>query len=75
MKEFCDTILVCHKLGLRDGGLSRSDDIREKEAFFFPCFLDFPGALRTLRKSVKKAEKGWKMPEKADFQEGRLDTP
>ena len=45
--------------GLRDGGLSKSEDIWGKRAFFLR-FLNFPGALRTLRKRAKKAEKGEK---------------
>ena len=45
-----------------------------KKAFFLR-FLDFPGALRTLRKWVEKAEKGRKRPISVDFREGRPDTP
>ena len=60
--------------GLRDGGLSKSEDIWGKRPLFLR-FLDFPGALRTLRKRAKKAEKGRTRPISADFQEGRPDTP
>ena len=49
--------------GLRDGGLSKSEDIGGKKAFFLR-FLDFPGALRTL---PEKGEKGRKRAKKADF--------
>ena len=45
-----------------------------KKAFFLR-FLDFPGALRTLRKRAKKGEKGRKRPILADFQEVQPDTP
>ena len=50
--------------GLRDGGLSKSEDIWRKKGYFLR-FLDFPGARQTLRKRAKKAEqgrKGWKRP-------------
>ena len=53
--------------GLRDGGLSKSEDMRKKVFFF--RFLDFPGA------QGEKAEKGRKRAISADFQEGRPDSP
>ena len=49
------------KRGLRDGGLSKSEDI-----------WGFPGAVWALQ---KKAEKGRKRPISTDFREGRPDTP
>ena len=45
-----------------------------RDKAFYLRFLDFAGALLTLRKSAKKAEKGRKRPISADFQEGRPDT-
>ena len=60
--------------GLRDGGLSKSEDIWGKRPFS-SVFWIFAGALRTLRKRAKKAEKGRKRPISADFQEGRPGTP
>ena len=45
------------------GGLRKCEDIWGERAFFL-CFLDFPGALRALR---KRAKKGRKMAEKGPF--------
>ena len=50
--------------GLRDGGWSKSEGIRGKKASFLR-FLDFPGAVRALRKR----------PISADFRDGRPDAP
>ena len=49
--------------GSRDGGFKEIRGYLRKKAFFLR-FLDFPGALRTLRKRAKTAEKGQK---KVDF--------
>ena len=70
---------VCYKLECRKWGFKRwgFKEIRgyvRKKAFFLR-FLDFPGALRTLWKRAKKAEKGRKRPISADFQEGRPGAP
>ena len=46
----------------------------KKRSFSFR-FLDLPGALRTVWKRAKKAEKGCKSLISADLQEGRPDTP
>ena len=63
--------LECRKWGFKRWGFKQIWGYLRKKAFFFR-FLDFPGALRTLR---KRAEKGRKRPISADFQEGRPDTP
>ena len=66
--------LECRKWGFKRWGFKEIRGYLRKKAFFLR-FLDFPGALRTLRKRVKKAEKGRKRPISADFLEGRPDTP
>ena len=66
--------LECRKWGFKRWGFKQIRGYLRKKAFFLR-FLDFPGALRTLRKRAKKAEKGRKTPISADFQEGRPDTP
>ena len=66
--------LGCHKWGFKRWGFKEIRGYLRKKAFFLR-FLDFPGALRTLRKRAKKAEKGRFWPISADFQEGRPDTP
>ena len=38
-------------------------------------FLDFPGDVETLRKSMRKAEDGRRRPEKVHLHEGRRDIP
>ena len=60
--------------GLRDGGLSKSEDIWGKRPFssvFWISQVFFEKG----RKRAKKAGKGRKRPMSADFQEGRPDTP
>ena len=66
--------LECRKWGFKRWGFKQMWGYLRKKAFFLR-FLDFPGALRTLRKWVKKAETGRKRPLSADFREGRPDTP
>ena len=66
--------LECRKWGFKTWGFKEIRGYLRKKAFFLR-FLDFPGALRTLRKRAKKAEKGRKRPISADFREGRPDTP
>ena len=66
--------LECRKCGFKRWGFKQIGGNLRKKAFFLR-FLDFPGALRTLRKRAKKAEKGRKRPISADFREGRPDTP
>ena len=73
-KFFEDSNLGCRKWGFKRWGLKQIGGYPRKKAFFLR-FLDFPGALQTLRKRAKKAEKGQKRPISADFQEGRPDTP
>ena len=73
MGEITET-LECRKWGFKRWGLKEIRGYLRKKAFFLR-FLDFPGALRTLRKRAKKAEKGRKGPISADFREGRPDTP
>ena len=48
--------LECRKWGFKRWGFKQIRGYLRKKAFFL-CFLDFPGALRTLRKRAKKAEK------------------
>ena len=57
------TKLECRKWGFKRWGFKEIRGYLRKRAFFLR-FLDFPGALRTLRKRAKRAEKGRK---KADF--------
>ena len=66
--------LECRKWGFKRWGFKEIRGYLRKNAFFLR-FLDFPGALQTLRKRAKKAEKGRKRPISADFQGGRPDTP
>ena len=66
--------LGCRKWGFKRWGFKEIRGYLRKKAFFLR-FLDFPGALGTLRKRAKKAEKGRFWPFSADFQEGRPDTP
>ena len=66
--------LGCRKWGFKRWGFKEIRGYLRKKAFFLR-FLDFPGALGTLRKRAKKAEKGRFWPILADFQEGRPDTP
>ena len=66
--------LECRKWGFKRWGFKEIRGYLRKKAFFL-LFLDFPGALRTVRKRAKKAEKGRKRPISADFREGRPDTP
>ena len=62
--------------GLRDGGLSKSEDIRGERSFFL-YFLDFllVGALQTFRTRANKAERRVKKPETPDFWEGQGRHP
>ena len=53
--------LECRKWGFKRWGFKEIRGYLRKKAFFLR-FLDFPGALRTLRKRAKKAEKGRKRP-------------
>ena len=66
--------LECRKWGFKRWGFKEIRGYPRKKAFFLR-FLDFPGALRTLQKRAKTAEKGRKRPISADFQEGLPDTP
>ena len=66
--------LECRKWGFKRWGFKEIRGNLGKKAFFLR-FLDFAGALRALRKRVKKAGKGRKRPISAVFQEGRPDTP
>ena len=66
--------LECRKWGFKRWGFKQIWGYLRKKAFFLR-FLDFPGAVRALRKRAKKAEKGRKRPISADFQHGRTDTP
>ena len=66
--------LECRKWGFKRWGFKQIWGYLRKKAFFLR-FLDFPGALRTLRKRAKKAEDGRKRLISADFREGRPDTP
>ena len=66
--------LECRKWGFKRWGFKEIRGYLRKKAFFLR-FLDFPGALRTVQKRAKTAEKGRKRPISADFQEGRPDTP
>ena len=66
--------LECRKWGFKRWGFKEIRGYQRKKAFFLR-FLDFPGALGTLRKRAKKAEKGRFWPISANFQEGRPDTP
>ena len=61
-------------MGFKRWGFKEIRGYLRKKALFLR-FLDFPGALGTLRKRAKKAEKGRFWPISADFQEGRPDTP
>ena len=76
----CDTpslaseTLECRKWGFKRWGCKQIRGYLRKKAFFLR-FLDFPGAVCTLRKRAKKAEKGRKRPISADFQGGRPDAP
>ena len=74
--KFCILLpsLGCRKWGFKRWGLKQIRGYLRKKAFFLR-FLDFPGALRALRKRTKKSEKGRKRPISADFQEGRPDAP
>ena len=54
--------LECRKWGFKRWGFKEIRGYLRKKAFFFR-FLDFPGALRTLRKGRKRQKKG----EKARF--------
>ena len=55
-------------------GVPANLEISEEKGPFSLRFLDFRGALRTLRTKAKKAEKGQKRPiVAADSQEGRPD--
>ena len=49
--------LGCHKWGFKRWGFKEIRGYLRKKAFFLRS-LDFPGALRTLRKRAKKGEKG-----------------
>ena len=69
-----DLILGCHKWGFKRWGFKEIRGYLAKKAFFLR-FLDFPGALRALRKRAKEAEKWRFRPISADFQAGRPDTP
>ena len=51
------TIGVPSNGGLRDGGLRKSEALSCRKKAFFLRFLDFPGALRTLRKRAKPGRK------------------
>ena len=62
------------QMGFKRWGFKQIGGYLRKKAFCLR-FLDFPGALRTLRKRAKKAEKGRKRPILADFREGQPDTP
>ena len=73
-KKFVFNFLGCHKGGFKRWGLKQIQANLRRKALFLR-FLDFPGALRTLRKRAQKAEKGRKRPKNTDFQEGRPDTP
>ena len=53
--------MECRKWGFKRWGFKEIRGYLRKKAFFLR-FLDFPGALRTLRKRAKKAEKGRKRP-------------
>ena len=57
--------LGCHKWGFKRWGFKEIRGYLRKKAFFLR-FLDFPGALRTLRKRAKKAEKGRKRQKKGE---------
>ena len=67
-------VLECRKWGFKRWGFKQIPGYLRKKAFLLR-FLDFPGALRPLRKRAKKAGKGRKRPISADFQDGRPDTP
>ena len=67
-------LLECRKWGFKKWGFKQIRGYPKKKAFFLR-FLDFPGAVRALRKRAKKAEKGRKSPISADFRDGRPDTP
>ena len=66
--------LGCRKWGFKRWGFKQIRGYLRKKALFLR-FLDFPHAVRALRKRAKKAEKGQKRPISADFQDGRPDTP
>ena len=68
------TLLGCRKWGFKRWRFKEIRGYLRKKAFFLR-FLDFPGALRALRKRAKKAEKGRKRPILADFQEGAARHP
>ena len=76
--QFLPTFITSQELGCRKWGFKRQGfkqicGYLRKKAFFLR-YLDCAGALRTLRKRARRAEKGRKRPISADFQEGRPDT-
>ena len=73
-EELHDEVLECRKWGFKRWGFKQIPGYLRKKAFLLR-FLDFPGALRPLRKRAKKAGKGRKRPISADFQDGRPNTP
>ena len=70
----CTCSLESRKWGFKRWGFKQIGGNQRKKAFFLR-FLEFPGAVRALRKRAEKAEKGRKRLISADFQEGRGDTP
>ena len=58
--------LECRKWGFKRWGFKQIRGYLRKKALF-QRFLDFPGAVRALRKRAKTAERGRKRPKEADF--------
>ena len=66
--------LECRKWGFKRWVFKQIRGYPRQKAFFLR-FLDFPGAVRALRKREERAEKDRKRLISADFRDGRPDTP